>query len=578
MVRLPAPLAERRDPPDGGAPQPRPAARRALVLALAGALLLAGAATWVWRFDPELSFYGDDDATYLILGKALSDGRGYRMITDPLEPPNTIYPPGYPLLIAGITRALGTPAIRDLLFPAKLLSFVLYLLSVVLFFLLERRREGVVIALAATAIFALHPEILQLAGEVMSEIPFLFFSLLGIVAFDRLVLAGGGKRDWRWIRWLVAAVLLTWPVYIRTIGVSMPFGAVLLLGWRRRIREAVMLGVAAAILLVPLALHTQSVSGPGLHGTYLQHFAAEDRPSAAATSSELTARARPLAGPQAVVTAVLQRLHVGFWFYRRAVPTAAVYGGPGDTMTIPVPVALLGLVLIVSGYFWRLRAAPGLAEVYLPLYMGVLLLWPYRSTRYFIPVLPFFILYAVKGLAFWFEATARWARPAARTAALVSGMVLATSVALGFAYQRHALEAAVAGRPLEGRAWAAWIGGYMRATVWIARNAPPEAVVYCLRPRHLSVVTGRQAGTYLVAPPEVLVERIRSQHVAYIIEDVTPFSRQHLRPALEDLLRVGTARLVHEGAPGDGTRIWLVRGKADRKLGEASRHSMGEGT
>ena len=554
------------DLPGGGGPSGRSASRLPWVLLLA--LLLAGAAAWVWRFDPELSFYGDDDANYLILGKAISLGRGYRMITDPLEPLNTNYPPGYPLLIAGAAAAMGQPSLRDLLWGVKFLGLALWAGAVCSFFGLERRREGLLVAAAATALFALHPEILRMAGEAMSEVPFLCFSLLGLWAFDRLLPPPETGRGAGSARVVLVAAALTWPVYIRTIGVALPLAAVLLLAWRRRLRQAVLLGAACALLFVPFALQSRSVAGATIRGTHLQDLLTKERPFAATSSAELYTEGGPEGSSRTNVGEVLGRVRVAFWYYRRALPTVAVYTGSTDVMDLPLAVSFLGLALLLAGCWARLRAGLTLSEVYVALYMGVLCLWPFRYERLLVPILPFLILYGVKGVEVWSAAAARLAPRAARRPMVASAIVLASAFTLAVGYPRQAAEAAEAALPLEARPWTPrWIVGYMDATVWIARSAAPEAVVFCLRPRHMSVVTGHKAGTYLVASPAELVRRIRSHRRSYVVEDESSFAKRYLRPALDVLERSGEVRLVHAGAARGATRVWLVPGDPGGRRG-----------
>ena len=74
----------------------------------------------------------------------------------------------------------------------------------------------------------------------------------------------------------------------------------------------------------------------------------------------------------------------------------------------------------------------------------------------------------------------------------------------------------------------------------------------------MSVVTGHKAGTYLVSSPDQLVQRIRDQRWAYIVEDESQFAQQHLLPALDILKRSGQVELTYVDS-GGSTRVWLVR-------------------
>jgi len=76
---------------------------------------------------------GGDNSTYLVLGQSLATGQGYRMVSDPRMPEMGLYPPGYPLLLAGLLGITGTAQnLLAAIVPSKLLSVLLYLVCLVL--------------------------------------------------------------------------------------------------------------------------------------------------------------------------------------------------------------------------------------------------------------------------------------------------------------------------------------------------------------------------------------------------------------------------------------------------------------
>src|SRR5687767_12816728 len=79
-------------------PDPVPLARRDLWAALALGVVLAVAAGF--RVHPEVCGQCHDDALYVLTAKALAEGDGYRLTNLPGEPPQTKYPPLYPLFLA----------------------------------------------------------------------------------------------------------------------------------------------------------------------------------------------------------------------------------------------------------------------------------------------------------------------------------------------------------------------------------------------------------------------------------------------------------------------------------------------
>src|SRR5258708_25766061 len=69
------------------------------VLALAPSVYLA----WTYRAMPHLGYY-HDDSIYLVSGKSLATGQGYRISSLPGEPYQTKYPPLYSALLAIVWR------------------------------------------------------------------------------------------------------------------------------------------------------------------------------------------------------------------------------------------------------------------------------------------------------------------------------------------------------------------------------------------------------------------------------------------------------------------------------------------
>src|SRR5712692_7478162 len=68
--------------------------------------ILLAAVAWTYGLCLHPVWFGhdNDDAVYVVTAKALANGQGYRTISLPLEPPQTKYPPLYPLLLSLIWR------------------------------------------------------------------------------------------------------------------------------------------------------------------------------------------------------------------------------------------------------------------------------------------------------------------------------------------------------------------------------------------------------------------------------------------------------------------------------------------
>jgi 4-amino-4-deoxy-L-arabinose transferase-like glycosyltransferase len=138
-------------------------------------ILIVGIIVRIIKFDdPDLVM---DTVAYSRLGKNLIEygryafGENYNM--------GIFFPPGYPILI-GITNLF----LKDLFFSAKLVSFILSCLLIVLTYLITRNLYNKESGLFSAFLFAVYPTIIIVSVQGYSDIPFFFFTLLSIYIFQ----------------------------------------------------------------------------------------------------------------------------------------------------------------------------------------------------------------------------------------------------------------------------------------------------------------------------------------------------------------------------------------------------------
>jgi hypothetical protein len=191
------------------APRPRRVYPPWLAPLIVGATVLAvGVATispW-----PVGVFY--DDGIYLILGKALATGEGYRYLNLPGHPAATHYPPGYPALLA-ILWLIG-PAFPENVALFKLANAVLLSLAAVGFYAFSRRELGLGHGLAAGAILlgCLTVPVLAVTGVLFSEPLFLALLAVALPACERAL----REEDTRPV--VIAALLAGVTTLVRSLG------------------------------------------------------------------------------------------------------------------------------------------------------------------------------------------------------------------------------------------------------------------------------------------------------------------------------------------------------------------------
>jgi hypothetical protein len=340
-----------------------PLARRGPQRLLVGVLLL-GAVLIGIQLNPYLGDYGDD-AEFLILGQGLARGQGYAWVNSPDDPAHNRYPPGYPVALAGALAASGT---RDAIFaaivPAKIVTAALTLAAALPFWLVARRRLPALWALSATALFVCNPFVVRFAAQVMSDTPYLLLEFAALAWGDTL----DGRRSPR--RWAVFGLLLAGGAYFRSLGLATAAGALL---WALvRSRRGGSIAVAAFVVaMAPWWVRDFTLAGGW---RYLEEFGAAQY-------------ADPGAGTVGAGGIVARALDNGAFFLGKP----AKYGIAG------IAVAAAGTVVCCAG-FWRLwlrRIGP--AEwIVVPLVAAVLL-WPIKTGRYLLPVIPLAGVYAIAG-------------------------------------------------------------------------------------------------------------------------------------------------------------------------------------
>ncbi|MBN1463294.1 MAG: glycosyltransferase family 39 protein [Paludibacteraceae bacterium] len=168
-------------------------------------------------FDKKLDQNGDN-IYYFSLGKSLAEGNGYMRTIGFTPTPETHYPPGYPLFIAGVLK----------IFPDNILllkcinGLLLYLSILLLFFLLKRITGEVILPFFACMLCSLHPELLRWGTIMMSEILYLFLTLLTLYVSLEIYERKLFKAQ-KWLHYALPFLLLflvNYIYFVRTMGLS----------------------------------------------------------------------------------------------------------------------------------------------------------------------------------------------------------------------------------------------------------------------------------------------------------------------------------------------------------------------
>lgn len=446
---------------------------------------------------------GGDNAAYYGLAKSLLDGTGYTEIYDPAMPPHTQYPPVFPLMLAGLLVLGFGPWIAF-----KVLVVLCSAAAVVLSYFWVRRKHRPDLALAVAGLIAISPGVLQLSHWELSDVPFWAFTMAALLAWDRL-----GATNTK--RLLVASALTLVAYFTRSAGLPLIVGAGLWLLWRRRWKQIAIFAAVIAPFAFLWWLRSRTQGGVD----YVQQFWFVDPYN-------------PAAGRVDVGGLFKRAWDNNAAYFQRHLPYLLV-GRPGGFF---FGLAALTGVLAVFGWVRRLRHAH-VSELFLPFYIGLLLVWPavWSGERFLVPVLPLLIFYAAEGLH---RLVLRFAATRVRTLTLAAAAIVIL-LALPAFVQTLRWGSMCTRYYMLGDPYACHTPGYQDffATAELAgRILPDQAVALSRKPRTFwamsrGTIKGR---VYPFTPePDSLIAAANQAGARYIILDRTDaLSQMYLTPAL----------------------------------------------
>lgn len=508
---------------------------RAVVLLGIGVMAVGGLA-WFATADRYNIGLNDDAPRYLILGKSLQTGAGYKLLNEPQPKLHRAFPPGYPLILGTLFAATSNDDLVSAIPWVKALNFLFYLGAIALFFVIASRTDRLIAVIPAALLFAVHPEILTLSSLAMSEIPYLFSCLLAIVLFERLT--EGAVREQNALGFgtmLALALIVSWPSYVRVVGISFGLAAV---GWfavHRPRKEALIFATLTGLFAMPWVLNYLT-KGPVMTNFF-----------GTLGDTSLSTFLLSIAG--------------GVWTYLHLLPAAVTQGWRFSGIIFPV-IHFVTLALVLVAFIRALRQRAHITEIYILAYLIILWLWPGREFRYAFAILPFLLLYFFRGLAMLLEWALRGFVLTRQAVVVATSAVFIIGSLIGF-YPMYVEAAAHKAVPMPERRLGNGWDSYWQALLWVGSNAPGSAIVVTRNPALMHVYTSRTTITYPNADPERVVKFITDVGATYIVEDGFPWPQdrtmKYLRPALERLQGENHIRLVYEVGEEMPARIWEVR-------------------
>ena len=469
-----------------------------LVAAIALAVALVAIPNW-----PAGVF--QDDGIYVILGKALASGEGYRYIHLPGAPYATHYPPGYPLFLALLWKI--SPQ-----FPQNIALFTFAnagFLTLAAFGTFRFARDRLQLSTLGAGVVAIAGTVsmpaLIFGVFVLSEPMFMALLVLLLIYAER----AADRIEWRSALLVGLAGGALTMVRTTAMFVVPAFALVLLL--RRKVVSAICAAAACALFIVPwhlwVAAHGAEIP-PILVGKYGPY------------DSWLTdaVRAHGLSFVVDVIGRNLRALYGMVW---------VMFTGSETSPTVLHPPAVIVAVALLAVGAWRFARRAPVTAWFMAAYMALVMVWPFEPTRFVWALLPLFCAMLALGIG----AAISW-RPGDATRRMVRIAALAVCALLvaGFGWYnvngvkqqwRDSVPRVTAGRATPV---VEWVRAWTRPTDVIAME--DDALIY--------LYTGRRTipvGTF--TPEEYLNEQthafatealrtiIERYHPTYVIGTTT---------------------------------------------------------
>jgi len=480
--------------------------------ALYGILLLVGIPAILAPILVPLPHSGGDNAGYLELAWALAEGEGYRELWEPGAPEHTKYPPGFPLVLAGaillgMTQWSSFKLLIAAITTAALLVTYLWASGRAL-----GPRGGVAVALLT--LFS--AGWLDAARWILSEPLFLLLTFGSLGAIEAALRAKEGRgRPLMLLGWALAIG----AVLTRSAGLPLLAAILASLLLRGRVRLAGLFLLASVPLLGGWALRLRQ----GGEGAYQSEFWMVNpyEPALGLVAWwELPARG-------------LENLR----FYLVEVLPAEWWGGV--SLPLRIPLLLTVLLLLTAAVGWGVRGRRGElgpTELFLPLYLGLILLWPpvWAGSRFFLTLIPIVLLLAAEGGEWLLRrgGVPRRGRAVFATSALL--LFLAPTLPAWSAMRSEGEVCRAAERAGDVFLCAsAGFREYRDASAWMGAVLPPGEVVMTRKPRFVHLLGGPvgRPFPFTLDPEELLGEADRVGARYLLLDHLDGISRYYL-PAI----------------------------------------------
>ncbi len=464
-------------------------------------------------FDKKVSLAGDN-AGYYILGKSLAQGTGFTNTHDKQLRAHNHFPVGYPLIIAATIKLFS-----DKTDVVKVANLVFFFLSISLLFFITHLCSGNYYVPFLVCLYTLlNYHLLSFSVIMMSEVPFMFFTLLCIFIYLKIDFNQPIQRNWLFF---VLVVLVSICYHVRSTGLALFVAMAVGIALNKHKNYLIVHIVGFVALGTPWFLRTQSLGG----NSYMRQLV-------------LRNNYRPEQGKMEFLD-WFSRVWDNFSRYiTREIPSGNFnfisVASPEDPYRIKEWIIGIAIASLMVIGLIKLKRHQSIIVLYLLATFGILMLWPtqWYGVRFMLPLVPLLLFLFIQGLT---EGLIDIGKRLSiiHTPMKVYTFMIVIGLLGSFRYGSHALTR------LEAKAkqpYAPSFDNYFKLAKWVKKYASDSSITVCRKGQLFHMFSDKfVAGYKNTLNTAEQIEYFKKINVDYVVLDQLGYSStvRYLYPAIK---------------------------------------------
>lgn len=460
----------------------------------------------IFVYDPKPAL-GGDNIHYLLLARSLISFKGYKDLWHPEERPHTQYPFGFPLLIIPFLLIFGENSL--------FLNFLPLLFFIGSFFLIKKIFKDSKWCFLLIALFFFSPLVIENSHVLLSEPPFIFFSLLTFYLF----ILYERKKDFKFFILFVISAIFTF--FIRTAGISLLLAIFLYLLIKKNYKFLI---ITLAVFLITFISWEKRNKKVEEKSSYLQQFLQKNP-------------YQPELG-NINFSEYLKRFLNNFYLYNFVVIPKIFYLSEFPPLTWQILTGILTILLIIFALFAFIKKKNPLDILifYYFIFSSLIIFsWPeiWSSERFFFPFFIFFLYFILIGSEKFFVKY----KLAFITYPLLF-LIFLFYLIRDFQMIKENFPNTI--RNFAGEKYAGYPPdwqNYFKALEWLKDNSEEKAIVISRKPEFTYFISKRKSLLYKFSSnPEEVLKEILEKKADYLLYDNfywTGTSQRYLLPVLK---------------------------------------------